>query len=126
MCQILTHIIKHNKQLNTFNSRYYCPGTAHVNCFTTDWSTDNNYLCPPVSLIGSTLRQLRRCKGRGTLVIPHWESGYFWPLIQPNGHKFAEFVKRYLVLDPYFVNYGHATTFNGFAPFLTLALELQF
>ena len=38
-----------NRKLAIFNSRYYCPGSAHVNSFTADWSTDNNWLCPPVS-----------------------------------------------------------------------------
>lgn len=59
-----------NKMLKTFNSRYYCPDTSHVNAFTADWSGKNNWLCPPISLIGSTLRHLRTCKGRGTLLVP--------------------------------------------------------
>ena len=50
-----------NKKLQIFNSRYYCPGTSHVNSFTADWSNHNNWLCPPVSLIGSTLKHLRTC-----------------------------------------------------------------
>ena len=74
-----------NKKLHRFNSRYFCPGTAHVNCFTADWSDDNNWLCPPVSLIGSAIRHLRMCKGTGTLLVPFWESSYFWPLICPDG-----------------------------------------
>ena len=59
-----------NKKLRRFNSKYYCPGTELVNSFTADWGHDSNWLCPPVSLIGSTLRHLRLCKGCGCLLVP--------------------------------------------------------
>ena len=111
-----------NKKLKIFNSRYYCPGTAHVNSFTADWSNDNNWLCPPVSLIGSTINHLRRCKGRRTLLVPVWESSYFWPLIYPNGLHFAHFVKDMLVVNPKYENYNDDNIFNGYTSFRTLAL----
>ena len=31
-----------NRKLKMFNSKYYCPGTSHVNAFTDDWSNDLN------------------------------------------------------------------------------------
>ncbi|XP_057290199.1 uncharacterized protein LOC130612878 [Hydractinia symbiolongicarpus] len=34
-----------------------------------------------------------------------WQLSYFWPLLTPNGIYFYEFVKDYLLLDPYFYNY---------------------
>ena len=115
-----------NKKLKAFNSRYYCPGTAHVNTFTADWSDENNWLCPPVSLIGSTLKHLRLCKGRGTLLIPVWASAYFWPLIYPDGSHPAPFIKDVLVVDPYYESYGEDSAFNGHVTFQTIALQLQF
>ena len=33
-----------NRKLSRFNSRYFCPGTNHVNAFTADWSVNNNWL----------------------------------------------------------------------------------
>ena len=114
------------KLLPTFNYRYYCPGTSHVNSFTADWSHDNNWLCPPVSLVGSTLRQLGLCKARGTLLVPYWESSYFWPLLRPTGKHFAPFVRNYLIVHPYYENYGNDTAFQGYATFPTIALQLQF
>ena len=36
-----------NRKLERFNSRYYCPGTSHVNSFTADWRNENNWLCYP-------------------------------------------------------------------------------
>ena len=29
-----------NQKLKCFNSKFYCPGTSHVNAFTEDWSSD--------------------------------------------------------------------------------------
>ena len=31
-----------NRKLKCFNSKYYCPGTSHVNAFTNDWNNDLN------------------------------------------------------------------------------------
>ena len=93
-----------NKKLSVFNSRYYCPGTSHVNAFTADWGNDNNWLCHPVSIIGSTIKHVRLCKGIGTLLVPIWESSYFWPLIYPNGLHFADFIKDVLIVNPYYQN----------------------
>ena len=115
-----------NKQLPTFNSRYYCPGTSHVNAFTADWSRDNNWLSPPISLIGSTIKHLKACKGQGTLLVPAWESSYFWPLIFPNGIETASFIKGILAVDPYYHSYNEGNVFNGHKSFKALALKLKF
>jgi len=45
----------YNAQLPQFNSKVWCPGTSGINCFLQDWSTDNNWLCPPVSLVVQTV-----------------------------------------------------------------------
>ena len=50
-----------------------------VEAFTQDWSRDNNWLCPPVSLIVRAVRHLITCEGLGSLIIPKWPSSYFWP-----------------------------------------------
>ena len=115
-----------NTKLSTFNSRYFCPGTSHVNAFTANWSNKNNWLCPPISLIGSTLRHLRDCKGTGTLLVPVWESAYYWPLLYPDGIHFAEFVKNILIINPYYESYGNNTTFKGYASFKSMALKVDF
>ena len=59
-----------NRKLKCFNSKYYCPGTSCVNAFMDDWSNDLNWLCPPISSIGSVIRHLRLCKRKSTLLIP--------------------------------------------------------
>ena len=97
-----------------------------MNSFTADWSSENNWLCPPVSLIGSTIRHLRICKGMGTLLVPMWESSYFWPLLYPNGVHMADFIKDTMVVNPYYESYIEDTVFKGYAPFSAVALKLQF
>ena len=66
-----------NNKLPIFNSRHYCPGTACVNAFCEDWSSVNNWLCPPVSLIGSVIKFMKLSKARGILIVPLWKSAYF-------------------------------------------------
>lgn len=82
---------------------------------------------PPISLVGDVLNHLKLCNGRGVLLVPMWQSSYFWPLLTPNGIYFYEFVKDYLLLDPYFYNYtARKTVFEGFAKFKSLALLVEF
>ena len=89
-----------NTKLSNFNSKYHCPNSSEVNAFTCDWGHDFNWLCPPIKLIGETLKHMQLCHARGVLLLPEWESSYYWPLITPDGNVFYDFVKGCLVLDP--------------------------
>ena len=116
-----------NKKLQEFNSKYYCPGSTHVNTFTTNWQKKNNWLCPPIKDIPATIRHLRFCKARGTLLIPCWTSAAWWPLIYPDGKQLATFIKGILVMDPYYQSYSDSNTvFKGYQTFKTLALKIDF
>lgn len=42
----------YNAKLPRFNSRFVQPGTEAIDAFTQDWSTENTWLVPPISLIG--------------------------------------------------------------------------
>ena len=116
-----------NKKLQDFNSKYYCPGSTHVNTFTTNWQKKNNWLCPPIKDIPATIRHLQFCKARGTLLIPCWTSAAWWPLIYPDGKQLATFIKGILVMDPYYESYSDSNTvFKGYQAFKTLALKIDF
>ena len=67
-----------------FNSRFYCPGTEAVDTFTQDWGAGtDNWLHPPWGLIGRAVNHLRRCRGKGTIVVP-WDTRQpWWPLVAP-------------------------------------------
>ena len=88
----------YNKQLPRFNSRFWNPGTEAIDAFTQDWSSENNWLCPPVCLIARALHKLRECKACGTLIAPEWPSSHFWPLLSPN----LGFVSMYIRAVKYF------------------------
>ena len=77
-----------NAQLPSYNSIFASPGSSGVDAFSQDWSVDNNWLCPPVSLIVPCIRKLQSCKRRGTLIIPEWHSGLFWPFLHSSALKF--------------------------------------
>ena len=104
-----------NAKLPRFNTKFYCPGSENVNAFTCNWANEFNWLCPPVSLIGHVLKHAKICAAKGVLLVPEWKSSYFWPLLTPDGRIFFDFVKDFLVLDPYFLsNDTDNSVFNGF------------
>ena len=73
-----------NAKLKNFNSKYWCPNTCGVDAFAFNWSLDNNWLVPPVYLVPRVLSQLALFSAKGVLVVPKWESSFFWPLLVDN------------------------------------------
>ena len=116
-----------NNKLQRFDARFHCPKAETINTFTAQWGDDFNWLCPPIALIGTTLKHARLCRAKCVLFVPEWKSAYFWPLITPDGKHFYSFVLDYLLLDPYFVNNSETpSVFDGFAKFRSLALLISF
>ena len=89
----------YNAKLSRFNSRFLQPGTEAVDAFTQDWSSENNWLLPPISLIGKLLSHMHESKAVGTLIVPMWKSSYFWPLLCSDGVHFNSFVADWLYLS---------------------------
>ena len=82
----------YNTQVARFNSRFACPGTEAVDAFTVHWGCgENNWWCPPPGLVARVVRHAEARRANGTLVVPHWESAPFWPLLCPDGETFASF-----------------------------------
>ena len=52
------------------NSMYYCPEISHVNAFTANWIEEENWLCTPVSFIGSIIQHLKLRKAKRILLVP--------------------------------------------------------
>ena len=63
-----------------------------------DWSTENNWMCPPVRLIVDSVHHLKSSSGRGTLIVPEWPSTYFWPFLREESSRFKSFVVGVFVL----------------------------
>ena len=103
-----------NRKSERFDARFYCSGVEDVNTFTSHWGGENNWLCPPIAMIGDALKHARKCKCRGVLFLPEWKSSYFWPPITPDGNNFYDFVQDYLLLDPYYINYSNSFSLHRF------------
>ena len=73
--------------------------------------------CPPISVITSVIQHLRKCGAAGTLLVPVWPSSYFWLIIYPTGTTMAEFVKSFVVIDPYFISSDQTSVFSGYQSF---------
>ena len=70
-----------NSKLENFNSKYWCPNTSGVDAFAFDWHADYNWLVPPIHLVPRVLMHMFLFRAKGALVVPKWESSFFWPLL---------------------------------------------
>ena len=83
-----------NAKLPKFNSRYWCPGSSLVDAFTVSWHGENNWLVPPIYLVGDTIKHLHVSHASGTLVVPEWPSAVFYPLLFSSNSPF-----RHMIVD---------------------------
>ena len=70
---------------NRYCSDFFEAEAECINAFTTDWSKDINWCFPPYRLVGRTILHLIKCRAKGTLIVPYWTHGAFWPLLYPSG-----------------------------------------
>ena len=117
-----------NAKCSRFNTKLPCSAAEGIDAFAQAWGADNNWLCPPVRSIPPAIAHARKQGARGTIIVPYWPSSYFWPIIMPDGTKFAPFVKdfvrfygRYDVGNPL-----NTCVFNSAPAFDTLALHFNF
>ena len=121
-----------NSQVPCFNSRCWNPGSEAVDAFTVDWSGENNWWCPPISLIPRVIRHAQACGAKGSIVVPLWPSAPFWPMLCPfKTGCFATFVREVRELpqvDSLFLpGLSGAVLFNGEVPNTpVLALRCDF
>ena len=83
-----------NLQVVRFNSNYFSPGCTAVDALAQDWSSDNNWLCPPAHSIVAGVKHLRYRKGVGTLIILEWPSASFWPFFALQFISISYFCQR--------------------------------
>ena len=84
-----------NAKVPRFFSRFWNPGTAGVDAFYQDWSKDVAWVVPPIPLVPRVLHFMFQNAFQGTLVVPHWPSAAYWPLLSNN---FAHFITNAVVL----------------------------
>ena len=60
---------------------FWDPGSEAVDAFACNWAGENNWSCPPMFLVPRLLRHAQSTKAQGTLIVPHWVSSPFWPVL---------------------------------------------
>ena len=88
----------YNKQCDSFNSRWWVPGTDGVDAFCQDWATDINWLVPPPRLVVQCIRKLEADRAKGSLIVPKWPSAAFWPCIVNADGSYKSFITDYKIL----------------------------
>ena len=91
--------------------------------FTDDWSIDLNWLCPPISSIGSVLRHLKLCKTKEAINV--WPSSHFWPIIYPNGKQMADFIKDFIIIERFYYPEAADSVFNEYTKFKTIISNID-
>lgn len=55
---------------------------AGVDSLSADWRGVFNYAFPPVKLVGDVLRLVEEQRARVLLIVPRWESRWWWPVLE--------------------------------------------
>ena len=84
-----------------------------------------NYLCPPIHLVGDTIKHAKACNAKGILIVPLWVSASYYPLLW-DGRTFRSFIKKFIVINPRYYSNAINSVFNGYANFKSLALQIDF
>ena len=64
-----------------------------MDTFRCAWDDEINFVVPPIYLIPRVLKHMQYYHAVGTLVLPHWSSAPFWPLLLQNPSTLKPFVK---------------------------------
>lgn len=64
--------------LPRFNSAVACPGTEHVDTYTTTWAGDINYCAPPFAQAAAALRKCFQDRATAIFVLPLWPAQAWW------------------------------------------------
>lgn len=71
-----------NKKVELFNSRFRQPGSAGADALAQSWVGHNNYVCPPLALVGPCLRLVASQQATATIILPMWKRQWWFPLLK--------------------------------------------
>ena len=117
-----------NTKLSKFNSKFWSPGTSGVDAFSYSWEAENNWLVPPVYLIGRCLQYLQYKTVNATLIAPYWPSAVFWPMVVNADGTYKEYisqVKRFDKARGFFIEGTVPSLFNEKFEGAVLALNFK-
>ena len=89
-----------SRQVPRYCNRFPNPGEESIDAFTTTWSGENNWLFPPPFLVPKVIKHLKFSEADGTLIVPHWESAPWWPLLIQKKGAFKSFIIDVFVIPP--------------------------
>jgi hypothetical protein len=77
-----------NSVCDAFYSLIPQENSLGINFFANSPQQPDLFLCPPVSQIARAFRRLLCLPGkRSLLIVPHWPSSVFWPVLFPGGNR---------------------------------------
>ena len=99
------HTVDHFSSFCTRQVPHYCsrfpnPGAESIDAFTTTFAGENNWLFPPPFLVPKVIKHLKFSEADGTLIVPHWESAPWWPLLIQKKGVFKSFIIDVFVIFP--------------------------
>ena len=99
------HTVDRFSSFRTGQVPHYCshfpnPGAESIKAFTTTWSGENNWLFPPPFLVPKVIKHLKFLEADETLIMPHWESAPWWPLLIQKKGVFKSFIIDVFVIPP--------------------------
>ena len=117
-----------NKKVDKFNSKMWSPLTSGVDAFAFDWKGENNWLVPPIYLVGRCINYLIASGASGTLIVPYWTSAAFWPILVNSDSSFKGFVtafKKLVNVQNVFIEGSVPSVFNGNFKGAVIALRIN-
>ena len=55
-------------------------------------------MVPPVTLLPNVLTHMEACHAKGTVVVPHWPSAAYYPLLFKDRNTHAPYIKAWEVV----------------------------
>ena len=106
-------------------TRFY---SVEKNAFCQNLSGEHIWACPPPRLILPAVKLFAKFRVTGVVCVPLWQASPFWIALCPNGTHLANFVKDFVIFQPFFVAGKDMTnkTFQGFSKFKMIALDCDF
>ena len=106
-------------------ARFY---SLERNVFCHDLRGEHIWACPPPKLILPAIKLFVKARVTGVVCVPLWQASPFWIALCPNGTHLANFVKDFVIFQPFFVAGEDMKnkTFQGFSKFRMIALDCDF
>ena len=90
----------YNTKCKVYYAKHYDAGAAGTDAIKMDWNGKNLWVVPPIELIIAFVRQVKKSRCKGVLVIPVWKNALFWSEITSEGQLIKIFYSHLLFSNP--------------------------